>query len=626
MNSPQSPQETIERYLKTDQPFALIQKERADHALLLSGPVQSLANIADIPRANANNTNEIQYDSLSIIPYAQIKERGLAAREDDATIRCMLITEQTRLSTSELLTLLPQETIEFAQAPACKTEEEEFAAGVREVIADYIKRGKVCNMVLSAEFSAIIADMSPQKVLTVFGNLLRNEFGAYMTFFYYDGLQYHIGASPERHITVDHGEVTMNPISGTYRKVNFLIDPAVFEEFLQDPKEINELFMCVDEEVKQMAQMCEAGGRIEGPFLKEMSGVVHTEYLLIGRSGKDCLDLLRISMHAPTVTGSPVEAACQGIAEIEQEPRGYYASELVLLGHHPDGTEFLGSAITIRTMRILPNGLVSLRVGTSVVRDSSDIGETKEMQAKGGGALRALTGTKAVSPGPQLPGLMTPRLQAILQARNLDMNRFLFESQFGQDRSVEELKGKTVTIIDFADQFSHVLKHMITAMGAQAEVRRFDDFDLAENQSDIVIVGPGPGDPRDEADPKMKKLSDITAGLLAQKRSFLSVCLGHQKLCEQLGMEVKAKEVPSQGMQREIDFFGQKQKFGFYNTFAGIHDGEIEGVEVCADPDTKEVFAVRGKNFSGFQFHAESIMSQNGFEILANELKRIIRK
>lgn len=124
----------------------------------------------------------------------------------------------------------------------------------------------------------------------------------------------------------------------------------------------------------------------------------------------------------------------------------------------------------------------------------------------------------------------------------------------------------------------------------------------------------------------MKILDAITSALLAKKSSILSVCLGHQKLCEKLGMDVRAKEEPSQGVQRIVDFFRDEQKLAYYNTFSAFNDHPIEGVDVCSDPKTGEVHAVRGSHFSGFQFHPESIMSQNGFSILAEGLKRILQK
>ncbi|VFT54371.1 phenazine biosynthesis protein PhzE [Pseudomonas aeruginosa] len=53
-------------------------------------------------------------------------------------------------------------------------------------------------------------------------------------------------------------------------------------EFLDNRKEADELYMVVDEELKMMARICEDGGRVLGPYLKEMAHLAHTEYFIEG--------------------------------------------------------------------------------------------------------------------------------------------------------------------------------------------------------------------------------------------------------------------------------------------------------------------------------------------------------
>ena len=75
--------------------------------------------------------------------------------------------------------------------------------------------------------------------------------------------------------------------------------------------------MVVDEELKMMCDICTEGGQVLGPFLKPMSHLIHTEYLLAGRTTRDPREVLRDSMYAATVTGSPVENACRLIKQYE---------------------------------------------------------------------------------------------------------------------------------------------------------------------------------------------------------------------------------------------------------------------------------------------------------------------
>lgn len=535
----------------------------------------------------------------------------------------MTIREQSRLHMNDLLGVLPQETVALDEGIQYSETEEEYADIVRRVVAEQIKQGNTCNCVISTKANCKIAEMTPQKALSIFRKILRNEFGAYMTFFFYDGECYHIGASPEKQVTVERNEVRMNPISGTFRKAGGEIDREKFIAFLENPKEQNELFMCLDEELKQMAQMCESGGVIVGPLLKEMSKLVHTEYELIGKSEKDIIDLLRTSLHAPTVTGSPRQSAHRIIADMESESREYYAGTLALMGHHADGTEFLDSSIMIRTMNILPNGLVSMRVGSSIVRDSIPEEEAKECRAKLAGVSAALVANNPGRVVPQLPLLMDEEIRQILLSRGIGLNRYLVENQEGKDLTIEELKGKTITIIDNEDHFSHMIGHMTTAMGADVRVVSYQEYVPEECHADIVIVGPGPGNPSDASSDKMRKVEEITKHLLTHDRVFLSVCLGHQVLCKQLGFPLERKQEPTQGVQREIDFFGERQRVGSYNTFTAMNNRRFIGTDVAFDEGTKEIHAIRRKRFSGLQFHPESIFSENGFDILAQELRHL---
>ncbi|MEI2819781.1 MAG: chorismate-binding protein [Marmoricola sp.] len=195
----------------------------------------------------------------------------------------------------------------------------------------------------------------------------------------------------ERHVSVMGGDVRMNPISGTFRLRG--LDPAERKQrlldFLADEKEIYELFMVVDEELKMMCDICHEGGQVLGPFLKPMTHLVHTEYLLAGRTHADMREVLRDTMFAATVTGAPVENACRLISEYETEGRGYYGAALALFGRSPEGNPSMDSPILIRTADVSPSGALKVTAGATLVRDSQASYEVAETHAKAGGILSA---------------------------------------------------------------------------------------------------------------------------------------------------------------------------------------------------------------------------------------------
>ena len=134
-------------------------------------------------------------------------------------------------------------------------------------------------------------------------------------------------------------------------------------------------------------------------------------------------------------------------------------------------------------------------------------------------------------------------------------------------------------------------------------------------------MGPGPGDPTDLAHPKIAHLSGTLRRLLAERRPFLAVCLSHQVLSALLGLELVRRPVPSQGEQREIDLFGEPHRVGFYNTFAARGEpASTAHLELSRDPATGEIHAIRGPSFASIQFHAESVLTQDGVRILGGLL------
>jgi len=140
----------------------------------------------------------------------------------------------------------------------------------------------------------------------------------------------------------------------------------------------------------------------------------------------------------------------------------------------------------------------------------------------------------------------------------------------------------------------------------------FDAYDLA-------VVGPGPGDPRDDDDPKIATFRQAVDRLLDRGQPFLAVCLGHQVLCDRLAIPLVYKDIVFQGTQDEVTVEGQKERVGFYNTFVGrVGDGSPlrPDIAVDADPATGDVHVVRGPHFRGIQFHAESILTQRGSEVI----------
>ncbi|MBT2676175.1 aminodeoxychorismate/anthranilate synthase component II, partial [Streptomyces sp. ISL-14] len=213
-----------------------------------------------------------------------------------------------------------------------------------------------------------------------------------------------------------------------------------------------------------------------------------------------------------------------------------------------------------------------------------------------------------------------PRVHAALDGRRASLAPFWLRMQ---DRS-EELSGHAL-VVDGEDTFTAMLAHVLRSSGLEVTVRRYDEDGLREavlTHEGPVVLGPGPGDPSDLTDPKMRFLRDLTAQVIRNHRyGVLGVCLGQELLAAELGLEIVRKEVPYQGAQTTIDLFGRPETVGFYNSFVARCDDEAlqeltaHGVEVSR-ADNGEVHALRGPGFAGVQFHPESILSLNGASVV----------
>jgi 2-amino-4-deoxychorismate synthase len=605
--------------LEADRPFALIAREPGT-VELLTGEVVDVDLLADIPLTDAAGK---PHEVLALVPYRQVRERGFVCHDDGAPLRCLLVTEHLTLPRAEVLGLLPTAPIELRDA-GFDIADEDYADIVRRVIADEIGRGEGANFVIRRDFTAGVDAPPVTAALTWFRALLEHERGAYWTFAVITPGHIAVGASPEAHVSARDGVVTMNPISGTFRHPAGGATAATLTDFLQSTKETEELFMVVDEELKMMSAVCSDGGRITGPQLKEMSRLTHTEYVLRGSSRLDPRDILRETMFAPTVTGSPMQNACTVIARHEREPRGYYSGVAALFTPRTDvvgrgeSTHDLDAPILIRTAYLV-DGTLRVPVGATLVRHSDPMGEVNETHGKAAGVLGAIgaIARDVPAPDPDAPAVPVllgddPEIAALLASRNARLAAFWLNPQSSDGDG--PFAGRSAVVVDAEDRFTTMLAHQLRHLGLDAEIVHWsavtdDQLDAA----DLVIAGPGPGDPRDPDSARMRRMREVVGHRRETGRPLLAVCLSHQILADSLGIELAPLAAPHQGLQKTVDVFGTPASIGFYNTFtARTAPGTTGAADISADPVTGDVYALRGPGFASVQGHLESILSRDG--------------
>jgi anthranilate synthase component 2 len=186
-----------------------------------------------------------------------------------------------------------------------------------------------------------------------------------------------------------------------------------------------------------------------------------------------------------------------------------------------------------------------------------------------------------------------------------------------------------VFMLDNYDSFTWNVVQLLGRIGAEVTVARNDEITVDEVRAlapEAIVISPGP------SRPEKAGISVDLVRELGPTTPLLGVCLGHQAIGVAYGAEV-IRVPPVHGKSAEV----HHTKAG---SFAGLpspisaaryHSLAIDRVtlppelEVTAWSDDGVVMAVRHRTHpvEGFQFHPESILTDDGEALMAAFLARI---
>lgn len=186
-----------------------------------------------------------------------------------------------------------------------------------------------------------------------------------------------------------------------------------------------------------------------------------------------------------------------------------------------------------------------------------------------------------------------------------------------------------ILLIDNYDSFTWNLYQYFCELGADVLVRRNDELTLAQIDALSPQKSSFPRDPVRRMTPVFRwRLFAISQG----RSQLLGVCLGHQAMAQAFGATVVRAAKVMHGKTSPITHNGQGVFQGLANplTVTRYHSLVVapetlpDCFEVTAWSETQEIMGIRHREWDmeGVQFHPESILSEQGHQLLANFLNR----
>jgi anthranilate synthase component 2 len=189
-----------------------------------------------------------------------------------------------------------------------------------------------------------------------------------------------------------------------------------------------------------------------------------------------------------------------------------------------------------------------------------------------------------------------------------------------------------ILMIDNFDSFTYNVVQYLTELGAEVRVVRNDEITVEAIEAlrpERLVISPGPCTP-DESGITLEAIR-----YFSDKLPILGICLGHQAIGQVFGGQVVRAGAVMHGKVSPMVHTGTGVFRGLsnplnatrYNSLvidkASLPDClEITAWTQCADGSVDEIMGVRHKTLpiEGVQFHPESIMTEQGHDLLRNFL------
>ncbi len=186
-------------------------------------------------------------------------------------------------------------------------------------------------------------------------------------------------------------------------------------------------------------------------------------------------------------------------------------------------------------------------------------------------------------------------------------------------------------VIDNYDSFTYNLVHILRELGLQETMTivRNDAFCLDDVEDfEHILLSPGPGLPKDAG------LMPAVIERYARSKNILGVCLGHQAIGEAFGAQLLNLPTVYHGVVTPITQTDAARDDGLFTDIAPTFnvcryhswvidkDSVPDELIVTSTAENDTIMSIKHRDYRvrGVQFHPESIMTENGKQLIKNWL------
>jgi len=184
-----------------------------------------------------------------------------------------------------------------------------------------------------------------------------------------------------------------------------------------------------------------------------------------------------------------------------------------------------------------------------------------------------------------------------------------------------------ILVIDNYDSFTYNIVQLLGRFNHELIVKRNDETtenEIAAMKPDKILISPGPGKPEGS------KITLTAIEKFGKKIPILGVCLGHQAIGMLFGGNIIKATILMHGKislikhDNKTIFKYISQEFAAIRYHSLIVERETlpSSLEISAETSEGTIMGLRHKEFpiEGIQFHPESILTNEGYNIIKNWL------